>query len=196
MNHYDPYDDAALLAEAQQGARREQIERRLHLLLDKRPPVFDEEGELHPDIQGWIERFLQGEPGALILIGKVGTGKTWSLWKAAETLVRQGWRGRMEIAASYEVKEATDRPVDTERLRIWREADLFAIDDLGAQRVNDWDADALLAIIDRRWQRRRPTIVASNEVGLKEFIGDRAASRLADGATIVKFTGADRRRAR
>ena len=196
MNDFDPYDDDALLAEAQQDARREQAERRIRALLDRRPPVFAAEGKLHPDIQQWTERFLRGHHGPLILIGTVGTGKTWSLWKAAETLIRQGWRGRFEIAATYEVKEATDRPVDTEMLRLWREADLFAIDDLGAQRVNDWDAEALFNLIDRRWQHKRPTIVASNEVGLKDFIGDRAASRLQDGATFVKFTGDDRRRAR
>lgn len=196
MTTFDPYDDAANLAEAQAIVRRDQAEQRLRLLLDRRPPVFDQDGELHPDIQGWIERFLDGQPGALILIGTVGTGKTWSLWKTAETLIRRGWAGRFELAAGYEVKEATDRPIDTERLRLWREAALFAIDDLGAQRINDWDADALLSLIDRRWQHQRPTLIASNEVGLKDFIGDRAASRLADGATIVKFTGADRRRAR
>jgi DNA replication protein DnaC len=196
MTDFDPYDDAALLAEAQEGVRREQMERRLRLLLDRRPPVFAEEGELHPGIQDWTERFLQGAPGSLLLFGAVGTGKTWSLWKTAETLVRRGWAGRFHLAAAYEVKEATDRPVDTERIRIWREADLFAIDDLGSQRVNDWDTDALFALIDSRWQRQRPTLVASNEPRLKDFIGERAASRLADGATIVDFTGTDRRRAR
>lgn len=196
MTDFDPYDDDALLAEAQQEARQTQLQRRLRMLLDRRPPVFADEGELHPDIRDWINRFLDGDPGALILIGAVGTGKTWSLWKTAETLVRQGWAGRFHLAAAYEVKEATDRPVDTERLRVWRQADLFALDDLGAQRVNDWDTDALFSLIDRRWQRQRPTLIASNEPNLRDFLGDRAASRLADGATVVQFTGTDRRRAR
>lgn len=196
MTDFDPYDDAALLAEAQEGARREQIEHRIHLLLDKRPPAFDQDGDLHPDIRQWIARFLDGHHGSLILIGAVGTGKTWSLWKTAETLIRQGWRGRFEIAASYEVKEATDRPVNYERVRTWREADLFALDEIGAQHVNDWDADALSTLIDKRWQHRRPTLITSNEADLKGLLGERSASRLADGATIVKFTGADRRRAR
>jgi DNA replication protein DnaC len=196
MTDFDPYDDDALLAEAQQDVRREQMARRLRLLLDRRPPVFADEGELHSDVCGWIDRFLEGDPGSLLLFGAVGTGKTWSLWKTAETLIRRGWRGRFEIAPFYEVKEATDRPVDTERIRTWRDADLFALDEIGAQRVNDWDADALSAIIDRRWQQQRPTLVTSNEPNLRDLLGGRAASRLADGATIVDFTGTDRRRAR
>lgn len=194
MTDFDPYDDNALLAEAQEGVRREQIEHRLHVLLDKRPPVFAKEGPLHSDIQQWVKGFLGGHCGALILIGPVGTGKTWSLWKTAETLVRNGWRGRFEIAPFYEVKEATDRPVDRNRIQTWREADLFALDEIGAQHVNDWDADALSALIDRRWQHRRPTLVTSNEPDLKGLLGERSASRLADGATIVRFTGEDRRR--
>lgn len=196
MTHFDPYDDAALHAEALAEVRRDSAAHALRVLLDRRPPAFADDGQLHPQVRAWTDRVLQGDARQLVLIGPVGTGKTWSLWKAAETLVRRGWRGRFELATSYELKEATDRPVDREQLRIWAEADLLAIDDLGAQRLNDWDADAIGALIDRRWQRRRPILVASNVADLRGLLGERAASRLADGATIVTFTGEDRRRGR
>lgn len=191
---YDPYDDDAHRVEARHLALQEQAAHRLRLLLGRRPPVFAEPGVLRPDVQQWISAYLAGARGSLVLIGEVGTGKSWTLWKAAETLVASGWAGRFEIASAYEVKTATDRPRDTAQLRVWQDADIFAIDDLGAQRVNDWDADALSALIDTRWQHRRPTLVASNETALKEIVGPRAASRLADAATIVRFTGPDRRR--
>lgn len=194
MTTYDPYDDTRARAEARALAEHDQTEHRLRLLLNRRPPVFDEPGDLCPEAQKWIAGYLAGNRGSLILIGTIGSGKTWSLWKTAETLVRSGWPGRFEIAAAYEIKEATDRPVNTAQLRIWREADLFAIDDLGAQRVFDWDADALAALIDKRWQHKRPTLIASNEDHLKDIVGARAASRLADGATLIRFTGSDRRR--
>jgi DNA replication protein DnaC len=191
---YDPYDDAAARAEARAIAERDRMEHRLQRLFNRRPPVFEEPGELRPEIEKWLADYLAGARGSLILIGTIGSGKTWSLWKTAETLVRSGWPGRFEIAAAYEIKEATDRPVNTAQLRMWREADLFAIDDLGAQRVYDWDADALAALIDKRWQHKRPTLIASNEDHLKDIVGARAASRLADDATLIRFTGDDRRR--
>lgn len=194
MTDYDPYDDAANRAEARDLAQRERTEHRLRLLLDRRPPVFAKPGDLNPDVQQWTRQYLAGAHGSLVLIGTIGAGKTWTLWKIAETLVRSGWAGRFELAAAYAVKEAADRPVDTAQLRRWCQADLFAIDDLGAQRVNDWDADALSALIDQRWQHQRPTLIASNEATLKEIVGARAASRLADAATFVRFTGDDRRR--
>jgi DNA replication protein DnaC len=196
MTTYDPYDDEANLAQAQELVRRERLEHRLRVLLDQRPPAFADEGELHPDIQAWITRYLRNQAGTLVLVGTIGTGKTWSLWKTIETLVRRGWAGSFEIAAAYEVKEATDRPINEAKIRIWREADLFAIDDVGSQRLNDWDADALLALIDRRWQYKRPLIITSNVLELKDLLGERVASRLVDGATLVTFAGDDRRRNR
>lgn len=194
MTDYDAYDDKAALAEARASVRREQIDRRLRLLDARRPPVFAKPGDLVPEIQAWLHGYLAGERSSLILVGTIGTGKTWSLWKLNEVLIQSGWTGRFEIAAAYEIKAATDLPVDRDLLRVWTEADLFAIDELGAQRVYDWDADALSAVIDKRWQHERPTLITSNEPKLRDLIGDRAASRLADGATKVEFVGEDRRR--
>jgi DNA replication protein DnaC len=195
MSNFDPYDDDALLAEAREDVHRERIARRLQLILDRRPPVFAKDGALHPDIQAWTDRYLGGATGSLLLFGAVGTGKTWSLWKTAEVLVQRGWTGAFELVAPYELKEATDRPVDQDKIRIWRQADLFAIDDIGAQHLNGWDTDALHALIDHRWQHGRPTLVALNEFDLRGLLGERIASRLVDGATIVTFSGEDRRRA-
>jgi DNA replication protein DnaC len=194
VTDYDPYDDTAARAEAAAIARQDRTDHRLRVLLEQRPAVFAQPGQLRPEVQTWIDGYLAGDRGSLLLIGEIGTGKTWSLWKTAEALIASGWAGRFEIAAAYEIKEATDRPVNTAQLRRWREADLFAIDDLGAQRVYDWDADALAALIDKRWQHHRPLLVASNETDLKTIVGARAASRLVDNATFVPFAGQDRRR--
>lgn len=195
MTDFDPYDDDALRKEARALAARDAINHRLKLLADRRPPVFDRPGQLDPEITAWIDGYLAGERGSLVLVGEVGTGKSWSLWRINETLVRAGWTGRFEIAAAYEVKAATDRPVDRQLVDVWKRADLFAIDDLGVQRVNDWDAEHLHALIDTRWQYKRPTLLASNVDRLGDILGPRAASRLVDGATLVRFTGRDRRRA-
>lgn len=194
MTDYDPYDDQAHREEARLLAAQHATAHRLKLLHDRRPPVFDEPGELHPDVAAWLAAYQAGSKGTLILIGGVGAGKSWTLWKIADTLTRADWRGRFELAAAYEVKDATDRPGNPALVDQWKRADLFAIDDLGVQRVNDWDAERLHALIDQRWQHKRPTLIASNEANLRDVLGPRAASRLVDGATLVRFTGNDRRR--
>lgn len=185
-------DHDAWLAEAQAEA----VAHRLQAFLDRRPAAFADPGELRHDIRAWMDNYLAGHHGSLILTGEIGTTKTWHLWKLNETLIRRGWRGHFRIATTYDVKLATDRPIDHERLASWREADLYAIDDLGARAVNDWTADAISELIDARWQNRRPTLIATNLTTpeIRTVLGDRAASRIGDGATVAQFTGADRRK--
>lgn len=185
-------DHNTWLAEAQAEA----VAYRLDAFLERRPAAFAEPGDLRPDVHAWMADYLAGHHGSLILTGEIGTTKTWHLWKLNETLIRHGWRGQFRIATTYDVKVATDRPVDHERLAAWRDADLYAIDDLGARAINDWTADAISELVDHRWQNRRPTLVATNLTApeIREVLGDRASSRIGDGATVAKFTGADRRR--
>jgi DNA replication protein DnaC len=178
-------------------AQAEAVANRLQAFLDRRPAAFHEPGQLRADVRAWMDGYLAGSHGSLILTGEIGTTKTWHLWKLNETLIRRGWRGLFRIATTYDVKVATDRPVDHEALTRWREADLYAIDDLGARAVNDWTADAISELIDSRWQNRRPTVIATNLTTgeLRNVLGDRAASRIGDSATIARFTGADCRKA-
>ena len=177
-------------------AQAEAVAYRLEAFLNRRPAAFADPGELRGDIRSWMDGYLRGRHGSLILTGEIGTTKTWHLWKLNETLIRCGWRGQFRIATTYEIKLATDRPIDHERLASWREADLYAIDDLGARAVNDWTADAISELIDARWQNRRPTLIATNltVLEIRGVLGDRAASRIGDGATVARFTGADRRK--
>ena len=186
------FDHDAWRAEAQAEA----VAHRLEAFLGRRPAAFAEPGELRADVQAWMNKYIAGHHGSLILTGEIGTTKTWHLWKLNETLIRSGWTGQFRIATTYDVKVATDRPIDHDRLAAWRQADLYAIDDLGARAVNDWTADAISELIDNRWQNRRPTLIATNLIGreIRDVLGDRASSRLGDGATIAHFTGADRRK--
>lgn len=197
---FDPYDDEANLRRAQQEWIEEQIQIRLEHFLNRRPPAFDVDGELAPGISAWVDRVARatrtGRPGSLVLLGGTGTGKTWSLWKAGETLMRSGWRGLFEVVASYDLKRATMPPLDDDKITRWENADVLAVDDIGAQRVSDWDTDNLHALIDKRWQYLRPTIITSNDPDLRPILGERVASRLVDAATVVRFDGADRRRSR
>lgn len=174
--------------------RTEQTAERTARFLGRRPPVFAPEGELPAAAKTWLTHYRAGHTGSLVLVGPTGSGKTWTLWKLAEQLIRSGWRGAFDIAPAYEVRRATDRPADTEAIHRWRTADLWALDDLGSVSVTDWGADALLSIIDHRWQHQRPTLITTNAADLRALLGDRVASRIADGATVAHITAPDRRR--
>lgn len=194
MTNDDLYDYDAARREASELWLREQIQARLERFYAQRPPVFARQGDLHPEIAHWVKRFLTGESAGLILVGTVGVGKTWSLWKIKETLIAAGWSRSIEVKAAHELKLITTPPVDEDAFKALEEASLLALDDVGSIRVSDWDADKLMALIDERWRFQRPTVLTSNTTKLKDLLGERVASRLADGATRVKMTGADRRR--
>jgi DNA replication protein DnaC len=171
-------------------------ERQRRHVLARRPPVFCADGDLHADIAAWADALAGGGAGNLVLFGAVGVGKTWAVWQALERLADSGWTGTFHVVTPYELKSATDRPVDTSRLTAWAGASLLILDDFGSQRTNAWDDDALFALVDQRWQHRRPVVVTSNVLHLEPVIGERCASRLRDGATTVTLTGPDHRKAR
>lgn len=196
MSDEEPYDYDAARRAASELWLREQIQERLERFHAERPPVFAAPGALNDDITDWAKRFLAGEAAGLILVGNVGVGKSWSLWKTKESLIRAGWLRPVEIRAAHELKRITAPPVDVDELELLREASLLALDDIGSIRVSDWDADNLMALVDDRWKHRRPTAITSNNPKLRDLLGERVASRLADGATVVKMTGDDQRRSR
>jgi DNA replication protein DnaC len=198
---FDPTDREANLRAAQESVIREQIEHRVNVFLAKRPKRFAAEGTLDSRVLTWCRALYKGDAGSLVLVGGIGAGKTWSLWKAGETLIRAGWRGRFEVVDAYDVKKAA-RSRDEDTLARWTGADFLAIDDVGAVGMQDWDSDNLHRIINDRWKAGLPMGLTANlsdtgeQEDLKNLVGPRAASRLQDEATFVALRGGDRRRAK
>lgn len=195
-NESDPedYDYEAARAAASASWLEEQIQFRLERFYAERPPVFAADGELHPEIAAWTRRFLAHDQGGLLLIGNVGVGKSWSLWKIKETLIKAGFLGGMEIKSGYDLKRILTPPLDEAALDHLAAIDVLALDDIGSIRVSDWDADHLMGLLDTRWAFRRPTLVVSNTPKLRDLLGERVSSRIQDGAQKLKMTGDDRRR--
>lgn len=204
MTTFDPTDRAANLRAAQETVIREQIEHRVNTFLTKRPQRFAADGTLDERVLAWCRNLYKSDAGSLVLAGGIGAGKTWSLWKAGETLIRSGWRGRFEVVEAYDLKKAA-RNRDEETLARWTGADFLAIDDIGAVGIQDWDSDNLHTIINDRWKHGLPIGLTANMSAdkdghatpedLKALVGPRAASRLQDEATFVVLRGEDRRRA-
>jgi DNA replication protein DnaC len=176
--------------------RAEERERRLRLFHAKRPAAFAAKGQLDARVHRWLESLVAGNARTLLLGGPTGTGKTWSAWKAIETLLANDWRGGWAIISAYELSRVIAPPVDEDRLDHLARTDLLVIDDLGSVAVTDWAAAHLLGLVDHRWARHLPTLVTTNTQRLGEVVGERVASRLGDGAVSIALDGPDRRRPR
>lgn len=179
----------------------EQTEIRLERYLARRPARFAAPGVLDQELAAWAQRSRSGV-GNLVIAGATGTGKTWSAWRIGEELLRHGYRGRIEVVTAYRIKRLATPPADFAEIDRLATADLLTLDDLGAVRVSDWDADHLYAVIDERSGAMRPTIVTANATAppegktlLQALLGDRVASRIGEDATVVVLAGQDRRKA-
>lgn len=172
---------------------RDQTEMRLEIFHGRRPAAFAARGWLNTDLHGWLEGMVRGENRTLLIGGATGTGKSWSLWKAVETLLVNGWRGRWEIVTATEFHTVINPPVDEPRLGRISRCEFLALDDIGAWRITDWAAEHLYAVIDYRWAHQLPIVVTSNVPDLGKMLGARIASRLSDGMASVVLDGPDRR---
>lgn len=147
------------------------------------------------DPQGQVACWLDGPSPTLLLVGAVGTGKT----HAAYALANEAFdRGQLVVAAPVPDLLAALRPSGdggTLGTRA-RSCDLLVLDDMAAEKPSDWTAEQLSVLIDARVREERRQVVTTNATygELDSRLGPRTMSRLTGGATVVRFTGPDRRR--
>jgi DNA replication protein DnaC len=153
---------------------------------------------LHISAQRQVPNILRGP--SLLLLGAVGTGKTYQAFGAIRALALSGaycsW-----LATTCADMYGRLRPgngVDGEReFRAFADARLLLLDDLGAAKTSEWTEEVIYRLINHRYEHEMPTLITSNEGPdrLKAALGYRVASRLAEMTQRVILTGPDRRRA-
>lgn len=184
--------DRAELRERQEGHRRAWYTRhRPARYADARLEQLD----AAQDPDGRIRNWLDGTSPTLLLVGAVGTGKTHAAYALANEAFE---RGLLTVAASVPDMLAALRPGgdDGTLAARARTADLLVLDDLAAERSTEWTAEQLSALMDARVREERRQVVTTNATyaELETRLGPRTLSRLTGGATVVMFTGQDRRR--
>ncbi|OKK02626.1 ATP-binding protein [Streptomyces sp. CB03234] len=165
----------------------------------------------HPDVLAWASEITRrGRPGpggttgiangpSLLIAGPTGTGKTHQAYGAVRTLLAAGVRLRWAATNTADL-HAQLRPRqghDPERVfQDLAHSPLLILDDLGAAKQTEWTEELTYRLIDRRYTWMLPTLITTNVPipQLREALGDRVASRLAEMTTRVILQGPDRRR--
>lgn len=184
----------------------ERRERALDWHMAHTPPVYRDARADRPAVVGWVERLLAGDESqrpSLLMLGTVGTGKTWQSYGALRLLAESGLRLFNPIAITaadlYDSLRPGAKDLDraTEVARYAR-AGVLLIDDLGSAKHSEFTEEITYRIVNHRYSNALPTLFTTNlkPEDIKVVLGDRTASRLAEMCEKVKFEGRDLRRAR
>jgi DNA replication protein DnaC len=136
---------------------------------------------------------------SLLLLGPTGTGKTWQAYGTVRALAGRGIATRWEAVSAVDLY-ARLRPrygVDSEaEFRTVANAGLLFLDDFGAAKASEWTEDINYRLINHRYERDLPTLIATNLVPgeFSAAFGDRVTSRLAQMCIRAALKGEDRRK--
>jgi DNA replication protein DnaC len=142
------------------------------------------------------------EGRGLFFFGEIGSGKTSLAMCVAKEVLRErrslaifsGPELLARISATYE-----DRAQDTYLglLNLLGSVDFLVLEDLAVAKQNEWRLEQLYAVINRRYEDRRPILVTADvappEV-LGEHIGERTCSRILEMCEQMPFMDGDHRR--
>ncbi len=165
----------------------------------------------------FVDEYPAGTAGkGLLFTGSMGVGKTHLAVGVLQRLVRErGVKGLFcdyrELLKSIQNSYNADvRTTELELLKPVFAAEVLVLDDLGAQKPNEWVWDTVALILNARYNDRQTTIITTNyddvpagagaltdiqraarEPSLGDRIGDRMLSRLAEMCIRVKMSGKD-----
>ena len=152
----------------------------------------------------------------LLLVGTAGLGKTHLAVGVLQRLVRE--RGVKGLFCDYRellknIQNSYNSQVNTTELELLKPvfaAEVLILDDLGAQKPNEWVWDTVALILNTRYNDKLTTIITTNyadlpagggaateveraarEQTLGDRIGDRMRSRLAEMCIRVEMKGED-----
>jgi DNA replication protein DnaC len=166
-----------------------------------RPPVTDIDPQVVAATRrfaGSIEEKLDQGRG-LWFMGPVGTGKTTLAMLVSKAALEAG-----RSVAIYSLPRLLNEIRDTHRMERSHvdlldrltAVDLLHLDDLGAERTNDWVLEELYSIVNARYEDQRSMVITTNIMdreALCEQITERTASRLTEMCDELPLLGNDRR---
>lgn len=152
--------------------------------------------------RGWLKAFRPGQLAesipAVALYGKPGRGKTHLLSLLVDTVIRTKNTEALYRSAAALFDELRAGVQDGSMEAIWRRVlnvPVLALDDLAAGRWTEWQADRFAALVDHRYGKALPLLIATNlpPAAWDDVLGERTGSRLRGMCLRFELCGADRR---
>jgi DNA replication protein DnaC len=196
-------------------------ERYRHCTLDGYKTTFENVHSLQKEALVTARMFVRDYPAGtegrgLLFTGTIGVGKTHLAVGVLKRLVRE--KSVKGLFCDYRellksIQNSYNPQVQTTELELLKPvftAEVLVLDDLGAQKPNEWVWDTVALILNTRYNDNQTTIVTTNypdlpaagggltetqraarDITLGDRIGDRMRSRLAEMCIQVPMTGED-----
>lgn len=137
-------------------------------------------------VQTIKERIAEGT--GMIFTGQAGTGKTHLSTAIANAIIPMGFSA-VFITASDAMRsikrtyDASSSLTESDAIDALVGPALLILDEIGMQNRTDHEKQLMFEIINKRYERVKPTILLSNLSGpdLKDFLGDRIMDRMRQG---------------
>jgi DNA replication protein DnaC len=198
---YDCRCRGQLIARAKARNLSAVIPRRYRDVAFERPPVVDMDRAVvraTRDFTDSIDEQLSAGRG-LWFMGPVGTGKTTLAMLVSKAALKAG-----RSVAIYSLPRLLNEIRDIHRaershidlLNRLTAVDLLHVDDVGAERTNEWVLEELYSIVNSRYEELRSIVITTNiddHDALCEQIGARTVSRLTEMCQEMLLSGEDRR---
>ena len=139
----------------------------------------------------FVQAVKCGSFQTLVFLGNVGTGKT----HLACGIIREcGGLYRLTSSIVEELRRAKSFNADKTEAKIldaYGKTSLLIVDEIGRGAVAADEQYMLYQIINERYNRRKPTVLISNQTKKEflQYIGIAAADRLTESAQVVELTG-------
>lgn len=150
-------------------------------------------------LKDYAENFtMQSEN--LILYGHTGLGKTHLSTAVARRVIEKGYdvfyTGSIEMFAEFDKARfgiGGEKQAASTGLSRYTDCDLLILDDLGAEKSNEFTASCLYMVLNNRINLHRPTIINTNLNGseIKAKYAERITSRMFGEFCVVPFVGMD-----
>jgi len=199
-NNFRPATDEEMQA-AEDRIRREHFARKAEILLSRIHGDYKRatlpkspEGQLAAQ---WVENYRRGDRCNLVILGPLGTGKTWLAAAIAVSLLT-GPRPipvtLTTVAEMLDVLRPGRNGLDTDMIQ-FTGTPVLILDDLGAENSSSWTAEQLYKLAHYRSHNNLPTIMTSNLKGkdFRDAYDTRTFERLFGGAKLIELIGCSRR---
>src|SRR5581483_305206 len=198
---YDCRCREQLIARAKARNLTAVIPRRYRDVAFERPPVPEMDRDVVRAVRDFTDSVGEqlGAGRGLWFMGPVGTGKTTLAMLVSKAALEAG-----RSVAIYSLPRLLNVIRDIHRaershidlLDRLTAVDLLHIDDVGAERTNEWVLEELYSIVNSRYEEQRSIVITTNiddHDRLCEQIGARTVSRLTEMCQEMLLSGEDRR---